>query len=1054
MRTLNLLYVKINKKFKSKIFVILLLFFVHIVSGQQPPQSSEKGNTDSIETIQIVGHTISQKSVNFKCLYGLEDKDASLRISFPFLDVVRVQIHQGEEPFADEFGKSFDIQHDDNSFQLKTDSLRVFIQKQPWQLTISHINGDVVFSQIPEQSGYKSSKNGIQSLHITTSMKQNEGFYGFGEKFDGMNQLGKKVVMEISDAYAEEGAKTYKAIPFFISSARYGLLVNSALPVVYDLGVERKNFYSFENPDSEIDYLVFTSKDPLTIIEQYTDAVGKSRLIPKWSLEPWLSRRRMTGWDSTSTAEADIDMLLNNEYPLGVILWEGFRSQLSKKQIPDTHTLSDRWHSQGLKQIFWFLAGHIRNNMDDFKNANPEYFIRNSDSTFSIGGFKGGHAYIDPTNLDAMMWWMKTFYEPYISSKDGHSVPEHANLDGIKIDFCELFPEYRSPLLMKEEIKGIENVHSVLFSEQIFNWLQQIKPEGGITWVRGGGLGIQRTGFVWGGDRRRTFPQFKGTVSASLSLAVCGVALAGYDLGGYIGGNSPDSREVYIRGAQYAAFSPSFHDHGSAPAPWEQDKFGRENYKFYARIRYNLIPYLYHLVQIANDKGLPLMRPLFLHYPDDQSTYPIEDEYMLGDALLVAPFVHTGTTREVYLPTGEWIDFWTDKTYFGRQTIKYTAPLNRIPVFVKGSSIIPLELNNALQIGGSFPQKQKNDLLLTFSIWGDSDVALNFYENKNKIRISTQTSSTEQHVVVENINRDFGLYMSSNKPEKVIVNDVEIVYRNTADFEENNNGWTYDTENLNVRIKIAKDDSKSNYTIRISGLDREKHTVIRKGQFEISGIPPKPPKILTVEKWNESVDVHFEAADDAFSYIVEYGSSPEKLDQKIVNIAESPVIIRNVPNGKSLFVRLRAQNEWGTSEEKMPVLAKRITIQKTVFSLENDSSAFILGNHYNSKIVSDSGKSKLVYSILIPESGTYQFWIKAKKNIGHHLYSRWYHWGGIKLKKGINSVHLIIQDQKTEINKLFLTSSPKERPIMQNEIETRYSEEEFINLSEKVTIRF
>lgn len=1041
--------IKMNMKLISKIYVITILFFVDITFGQQQFQSHSNG----IETIQIAGHTIYSNAVNFKCLYGTEDRNASIRVSFPFPDVVRVQIHHGEGPFAEDIGQSFDIKQKENMFELKTDSLLVTIQKQPWELTVTRINGDIVFSQVPEQSGYVNSESGNRTLRITVPMQKNEGFYGFGEKFNGMNQRGKKVVMEISDAYVEEGSRTYKAIPFFISSARYGLLVNSAMPVVYDLGVKNKDFYSFENPDNEINYFVFTNKDPLTIIQQYTDVVGKTRLIPKWSLEPWLSRRGMTGWDSTSTAEADVDMLLGSGFPLGVILWEGIRGQLSKKQIPDTHTLSDKWHSLGLKQTFWGLAGHIRNNADDFKSANPEYFIRNNDSTFSIGGFKGGHAYIDPTNSDAMKWWIKTFYEPYISGEDGHSVPGHANLDGMKIDFCELFPKYNSPLLMNKTVKGIENVHAVLFSEQIYDWLQKVKPEGGITWVRGGGLGIQRVGFAWGGDRRRTFPQLKGTVSASLSLAVCGVGLAGYDLGGYIGGNSPDSREVYIRGAQYAAFSPSFHDHGSAPAPWEQDGYGQENYKFYARIRYNLIPYLYHLVQIAHETGIPLMRPLFLHYPDDDNTYPIEDEYMLGDAVLAAPFVHTGTTRDLYLPVGEWIDFWNGKTYSGKQIIKYTAPLNQIPVFVKSSSIIPLELNKSLQIGGAFPQNQKNDLLLTFGIWGDGDAALDFYDNKNKINISTQTSLTERQIVVENINRNFGLYLLSNKPEKITVNETEIAYLNTDDFKRSNIGWTYDTENLKVLIKIAGENSKRNYIIRISGLDRDKYTTIQKERLAITGLPPKQPKIMKVENWNESVDVHFEPVDNAYAYIVEYGSFPDELDKTLVNIAESPATIRNVPIGKPLYVSIRAQNEWGSSIETSPVLAKQMTAQKTVFSLE-DGSAFLRGNHYNSKTVSDDGTRQLEYSITVPKAGDYQFWIKAKKNIGHHLYFRWYHLGSIDFEKGINSLQLKIQNQKTEIDKLFLTSSKEERPVMQSEIETKSSEVESISSPEKVTVRF
>ena len=1053
MNTINVLNLKANIEFMSKMYVILSLFFINVAFGQQSLQSRENRNTTGIKTIQIIGDSISRNAVDFACLYGEEDNDASIRISFPFNDVVRVQISQGRESFANEIGKSFNIQQSEKSFQLTTNSLLVDIQKQPWQLTISRLNGEIVYTQIPEQSGYLTSDSGTQTLGISAAMQHNEGFYGFGEQFNGMNQRGNKVVMEIYDAYAEEGSRTYKAIPFFISSARYALLVNSTLPVVYDLGVESNHFYSFENPDGEIDYLVFTNKDPLTIIEEYTDVVGKSRLIPKWSLEPWLSRRSMTGWDNTITAEADIDMLLKSGYPLGVILWEGIRRQFDKKQSPDAHTLSDKWHALGLKQVFWSLAGHIRNSADILKKANPNYLIRNNDSTFSIGGFKGGHVYIDPTNPDAMKWWIKSFYEPYIDSKNDLSVPGFANLDGVKIDFCELFPKYNLPLLMKKSVKGIENVHSVLFSEQIYDWLQQVKPEGGITWIRGGGLGIHRTGFVWGGDRRRTFPQFKGTVSASLSLAVCGVALSGHDLGGYIVGNSPDSREVYIRGVQYATFSPSFHDHGSAPAPWEQDKYGRENYKFHSRFRYNIMPYLYHLVQTANKTGIPMMRPLFLHYPEDENTYPIEDEYMLGNELLVAPFVHEGTTRLIYLPKGEWIDFWTESTYSGSQTIKFTAPLNRIPVFVKSPSIIPLELNDNLEIGGSFQQNQKNDLLLTFRLFGYSDTKLSLYENKNKINISTNTGGNERQIQVENINRNFALFLMGNKPEKVIVNDKEIKYLNNTDFALNNNGWTYDAENLKVLVKIKEDGPNNTYFIRISGLEREEYSSIHKDRIKTSGLSPNPPKILSVENWNESVDIHFQPVDNAFNYVVEYGFTPDKLDEKLLNVAESPVTISNMPIDKSLYVSISAQNEWGTSNETSLALATKMSTQKNVFSLEN-GSAFLLGNHYNSKIISDSGTSQLVYSITVSEPGDYQFWVKAKKNIGHHHYFRWYHHGCIKLKEGINSIQLVIQDQKTEIDKLFLTSSPKERPIMRSEVETKYSEEELINLSNKVTVRF
>ena len=197
-------------------------------------------------------------------------------------------------------------------------------------------------------------------------------------------------------------------------------------------------------------------------------------------------------------------------------------------------------------------------------------------------------------------------------------------------------------------------------------------------------------------------------------MSICGVSLIGHDLGGYRGDDSEEAKKVYIRGVQYAAFSPSFHDHGSAPGPWEQDEIGQENYKFYSRLRYNLVPYLYHYVCVSHRTGIPMMRSLYLHHPNDENTYSVEDQYYLGDNLLIAPIVTFSDTRKIYLPQGQWIDFWTRKQYDGRQFIEYMAPLNQIPVFIKTATILPLQLNDTMQVGGIFPQEKKDNLLLTF----------------------------------------------------------------------------------------------------------------------------------------------------------------------------------------------------------------------------------------------------------------------------------------------------------------------------------------------------
>ena len=495
-----------------KIFIFFMITFPLFANGQQDGTGINKNHD------RIMKHKITDESALFILSDTNSDQKIYAHISFPFEDAVRIQAKTEQSQTESGQSNKFTCDESDNAFELRTTHLRVAIQKSPFQLSIYRNNNEFVFSTISGINSNIMPDGDDIRLNFASAIRPDEKFYGFGEKFNGLNQRGNKVVMEIDDAYMSTDGRTYKSIPFFISSAKYGLLVNSALPVIFHMGDKENDAFSVDIPDSEMDVFVFANKNPLEIIKQYTSVTGRPPLIPQWSLEPWLSRRGMTGWNNTATAEADVDMILKDSFPLGVILWEGVRRQFGRKQTPDMNQLVNKWHSLGIKQVFWSYTGHINPNSDMVKKTNPDFFVRSADSLFCLGGFGGGYAYIDPTNPEAMEWWKETMYAPYLKSQNNQSAPEYGNMDGIKIDFSELFPKYESPLLMKKQVKGIENLHSVYFSEQIYDWLQQIKPEGGITWVRGGGLGLQRVGFAWGGDRGRTFPQLRGTVSASLIL--------------------------------------------------------------------------------------------------------------------------------------------------------------------------------------------------------------------------------------------------------------------------------------------------------------------------------------------------------------------------------------------------------------------------------------------------------------------------------------------------------------------------------------------------------
>lgn len=191
-------------------------------------------------------------------------------------------------------------------------------------------------------------------------------------------------------------------------------------------------------------------------------------------------------------------------------------------------------------------------------------------------------------------------------------------------------------------------------------------------------------------------------------------------MGGYTGGGML-AEQVYNRGVAFSCFSPSFHDHGSAIAPWEQSERGRNIYRFYARLRYTLIPYIYHYVWEAHEKGLPVLRPMMMECPDDEVCWETDDQYFLGDDLLVAPVVENARRRKVYLPAGEWIDFFAREKRSGPTVIDYEVPLETIPVFVRAGAAVPVELNRDLQPGGAFAQEEKDGLTAGFLVYAQGD---------------------------------------------------------------------------------------------------------------------------------------------------------------------------------------------------------------------------------------------------------------------------------------------------------------------------------------------
>ncbi len=676
---------------------------------------------------EVEGFDIQQGNVVFR-VRTASDGTGFVVLSFPFPDAVRVRAGVGDMPILKRSAHDPRVKESGNHYRVAAEAVIVKVEKSPFSMDVLDNAGNTVLAAPGDGLFQAGLALGNSLCRQSFSLSEDEVIIGGGEQYGWWNHNGQIVINDTEDAYQTTSGNTYIPVPVFLSSRGYGLFLNTYQRARFDFGKSEPGVMFFENPHHELDYYVFVQRDPYRIIEEQSALTGRSYMVPRWTLEPWISRRTWLGWRYDKGAESDINTMISQGFPLGVIMYENMTMeneadidmQVHQKNKPRMPELIEEWHDRGIKVVGYHRCGQFEKdkaNLDYYSFLDhPDYLVRNPDGNFYVGGINGNKVYLDITNPRAMEYaWMNVFKRLFVPGPDGEATFSNLNLDGVKVDFGEFFPGDQVPLEMHDRRPGMRLYYPTFFSEWLYKKINSVKPEGGITWVRGAGLGARRTGIVWAGDRGRTFRQLRTTVLAGLHAAASGLSLWGTDLGGYTGGGI-NAEEVYNRAVAFSCFSASFHDHGSAIAPWNQTEEGKDIYRYYARLRYNLIPYLYHLFWEAHQKGLPVIRPMSFECPEVIKCWMIDDQYMLGDNLLVAPVLSFTRHREVYLPKGQWMDFWTREIKTGPAAIEYETPKDVIPVFVRLNSAIPVQFNQELVPGGKFLQEEKDDLLAGFMV--------------------------------------------------------------------------------------------------------------------------------------------------------------------------------------------------------------------------------------------------------------------------------------------------------------------------------------------------
>lgn len=622
--------------------------------------------------------------------------------------------------------KDFSLKEKDEEITLITEELKISIEKERGKIKIFDKQGDLIISDY-ENYGYGKFKNKVFSYK---ELKNEKAFLGFGERTGCLNKKGKRIINWNTDNphHYPNTDPLYQAHPFFLAwspKKSYGIFLDNTFRSYFDIGKENEKYYYFYTEDGELDYYFFYGPTPKEVIEEYTELTGRYYLPPIWALGYHQSR-----W-SYSTEEEVIKIartFRERKIPCDVIYldidyMEGFRVfTINEEGFPDFEKMIEDLHKEGFKVIPIIDPGVKKDiNYDIYKEGiEKDYFCKRSDGTIYIGHvWPGECAFPDFVREDVRVWWgeqQKKLIKKGVSgiwndmnepASFSHPIDDfmniiksHSTFWGKSQNFEELkfyTATFPSDILHGKDVKfthdEIHNVYGLLMARTSFEGWKKTQPNvRPLIITRAGFSGVQKFASVWTGDNKSWWEHLYMSLPMLQNLGISGIPFIGADIGGF---GEDCTEELFIRWIEIGIFYPYCRNHSAINTryqePWAFSEEVERIARNYINLRYQLIPYLYSLLWEASKKGIPPLRALILEFPEDQEAIHNEDEFMLGPNLLIAPIYREGArARLVYLPTGEWYNFWTEEKLEGPLYTPVSAPLEFIPIFVKAGTILPL----------------------------------------------------------------------------------------------------------------------------------------------------------------------------------------------------------------------------------------------------------------------------------------------------------------------------------------------------------------------------
>jgi len=565
-----------------------------------------------------------------------------------------------------------------------------------------------------------------QKLHTVAAAKKlgfDEHFYGLGEKAAHLDKRRGAFSMWNSDtpAYKEGTDPIYQDIPFYLGwrgGEAYGIFFDNSYRTYFDLAATSPEYVTFTAEGGEMNYYFFQGPSIKKILGRYADLTGHLPMPPKWALGNQQSR---WSYYPDTVAEELVRRYRAEDLPLDVLHLDIDYMQKyrvftwDRPGYPDPTAFTDQLRKQGVKVVVIVDPGVKYQppapGATDAAN-NPElavqdksyyvfnqglaknYFLKRQDGKLWIGAVWPGKAVYTDFTLDAAARWWGDLHRAYLD----HGVAGIWNDMNEPSDFLDQTGKTQMDVITYDggansPYAANRNVFALNEARATYEGLERLRPnDRPYVITRAAYAGIQRYSTMWTGDNTATWDAMALSIPMFETVGLSGEPFVGADAGGFIGRTDA---ELLTRWYQIAFLTPFCRNHAQRDAydhePWRFGTYYEDIIRSYLKLRYRLLPFLYSTLEEAHRTGVPIFRPLLLNYQSDANTLDIDDEFMVGGDLMVAPILKPAVTgRLVYLPEGLWYDYWTGRQLPGGRMIHADAPLETVPLYVRGGAIVPM----------------------------------------------------------------------------------------------------------------------------------------------------------------------------------------------------------------------------------------------------------------------------------------------------------------------------------------------------------------------------